>query len=84
MSEEKIVENMDDIVGDLITLGQLRYEDMYEFQYVLKLIHESDHSEENKNNMGLMLNMLLFLANNYLASKKEDKEKTDLQEEIHK
>ena len=80
--EEEIVaplkkkETMDDILKELLNLGDLRTDNILEVQYILKLIHESNMTELQKQTTGSCLSMLLNLSNLYLKyySTLQDKE----------
>tara|TARA_R110000765_G_scaffold102517_1_gene191359 strand:+ start:101 stop:469 length:369 start_codon:yes stop_codon:yes gene_type:complete len=66
----------DDILKELLNLGDLRTDNILEVQYILKLIHESNMTELQKQTTGSCLSMLLNLSNLYLKyySTLQDKE----------
>ena len=47
-------------------LGELRVDNIIEIQYILKLIHESNLDEQQKQSTGLCLQTLINLTNKYL------------------
>ena len=59
-------EELDKIMRTLLNLGDLRTENIIEIQYILKLIFESNMRENDKQNCGKCINMLIMLSNLYL------------------
>ena len=56
----------DKLKNEVLKMGELNVENIIEIQYLLKLIHESNMSDEQKKSTGLCLNMLITLSNMYI------------------
>jgi hypothetical protein len=59
-------DTLDSIMRELLLLGDLRTDNILEVQWILKLIHESPMSLQQKQQTGKTMDMLLMLSNLYL------------------
>lgn len=51
---------------EVLKMGELNVQNINEIQWILKLIHESNMTEDQKKSTGLCLNMLITLSNMYI------------------
>lgn len=59
-------QSLQDIMKELLKLGDLRTDNIIEIQYLLRLIHQSNMNENDKKNCGSLLHLLMTLSNLYL------------------